>query len=56
MDGGPALLCDHQTCIDPSTKTLYVIGGRIVTPDTMTPPYSAFYAFDMDECHWRVLR
>ncbi|KAI8359968.1 Muskelin N-terminus-domain-containing protein [Blakeslea trispora] len=56
MDGGPALLCDHQTCIDPTTKTLYVIGGRVVTPDTMTPPYSAFYAFDMDECHWRVLK
>ncbi|KAI8326736.1 Muskelin N-terminus-domain-containing protein, partial [Choanephora cucurbitarum] len=56
MDGGPALLCDHQTCIDPTTKTLYVIGGHVVTPDTMTPPYSAFYAFDMDECHWRVLK
>ncbi|OBZ91936.1 Muskelin [Choanephora cucurbitarum] len=56
MDGGPALLCDHQTCIDPTTKTLYVIGGHVITPDTMTPPYSAFYAFDMDECHWRVLK
>ncbi|RCH82565.1 Muskelin 1, intracellular mediator containing kelch motif [Rhizopus stolonifer] len=56
LDGGPALLCDHQMCVDPVTKTLYVIGGRIVAPESIAHPYSGFYAYDMDECLWRVIR
>ncbi|KAF1802153.1 Muskelin N-terminus-domain-containing protein [Mucor lusitanicus] len=56
IDGGPALLCDHQMCIDPLGRKLYVFGGRIVTPDTSPNTYSGFYSYDVDEFSWRVLR
>lgn len=30
--GGPQLLFDHQMCIDVDKRTLYVFGGRILSP------------------------
>lgn len=30
--GGPQLLFDHQMCIDVEKRTLYVFGGRILSP------------------------
>lgn len=50
------MLCDHQMCIDPLGRKLYVFGGRIVTPDTSPNTYSGFYSYDVDEFSWRVLR
>ena len=29
--GGPALIFDHQMCLDPVSRTLYVFGGRELT-------------------------
>ena len=29
--GGPHLLYDHQMTFDPSTSTIYVFGGRVLT-------------------------
>lgn len=30
--GGPQLLFDHQMCMDVQKRTIYVFGGRILTP------------------------
>lgn len=30
--GGPRLIFDHQMCMDVSTRTLYVFGGRVLLP------------------------
>ncbi|KAI8641733.1 Muskelin N-terminus-domain-containing protein, partial [Parasitella parasitica] len=56
IDGGPSLLCDHQMCIDSVGRKLYVLGGRIVTPDTAPYTYSGFYSYDMDEFTWNIVR
>ncbi|GAN02525.1 muskelin [Mucor ambiguus] len=56
IDGGPALLCDHQMCIDVIGRKLYVFGGRIVTPDASPNTYSGFYSYDVDEFSWSALR
>jgi len=34
--GGPRLIFDHQMCLDPAKRTIYVFGGRILSP---TPGY-----------------
>ncbi|EPB83057.1 hypothetical protein HMPREF1544_10194 [Mucor circinelloides 1006PhL] len=54
IDGGPALLCDHQMCIDSVGRKLYVFGGRIVTPDASPNTYSGFYSYDVDEFSWNI--
>jgi hypothetical protein len=45
-------------CVDPVSRTLFVLGGRIVSNETANSPhtYSGFYAYNMDECSWRILR
>lgn len=35
--GGPKLIFDHQMCLDAEKRTIYVFGGRILSP---TPGYS----------------
>ena len=30
--GGPRLIFDHQMCLDPEKRTIYVFGGRILSP------------------------
>lgn len=30
--GGPKLIFDHQMCLDPEKRTIYVFGGRILSP------------------------
>ncbi|XP_065207340.1 muskelin-like [Planococcus citri] len=32
--GGPSLIFDHQMCMDVAKSTIYVFGGRILTPTT----------------------
>ncbi|KAK7582298.1 hypothetical protein V9T40_013743 [Parthenolecanium corni] len=32
--GGPSLIFDHQMCMDVAKSTIYVFGGRILTPAT----------------------
>jgi hypothetical protein len=45
-------------CVDPVSRTLFVLGGRVVTNETASSShtYSGFYAYNMDECTWRILR
>ncbi|KAI9475469.1 MAG: Muskelin N-terminus-domain-containing protein [Benjaminiella poitrasii] len=56
LDGGPSLLCDHQMCVDPIGRKLYVFGGRVIAADTPPYTYSGFYAYDLDECVWQTIR
>lgn len=30
--GGPQLIFDHQMCMDVAMRTIYVFGGRVLTP------------------------
>lgn len=30
--GGPQLVYDHQMCLDSEKSTIYVFGGRVLTP------------------------
>ncbi|KAI7898194.1 Muskelin N-terminus-domain-containing protein [Cokeromyces recurvatus] len=55
LDGGPSLLCDHQMCVDPISRKLYVFGGRVISSDTPPYTYSGFYVYDIDECTWHVI-
>lgn len=45
-------------CVDPVSRTLFVLGGRVITNETANSPhtYSGFYAYNMDECVWHILR
>ncbi|KAI8967128.1 Muskelin N-terminus-domain-containing protein [Mycotypha africana] len=55
LEGGPPLLCDHQMCVDPVGRTLYVFGGRVISQDTLCS-YGGLYAYDLDTSEWRILR
>ncbi len=35
--GGPRLIFDHQMCLDPQKRTIYVFGGRILSPASAFP-------------------
>lgn len=55
--GGPNLIFDHQMCIDVSKRTIYVFGGRILTPrnvDELTsePAYSGLFSFHIGTNTW----
>jgi N-acetylneuraminic acid mutarotase len=50
------LLCEHQMCVDPVGRKLYVFGGRILTADSTPTSYSGLYTYDMDTNVWDVLR
>lgn len=54
---GPSLVFDHQMCIDVAKRTIYVFGGRILTPrnvdDLNEPPmYSGLYSFHIGTNTW----
>ena len=55
--GGPPLLFDHQMCIDTAKHTIYVFGGRVVTPrniDELTNDvqYSGLYSYHIGNNTW----
>ncbi len=56
MDGGPPLTYHHEMCVDPVGRKLYVLGGRILTPEPSVTAFSGFYSYDMDKSQWQMLR
>lgn len=55
--GGPNALFDHQMCIDVAEKTIYVFGGRILTPRNIDdlsndPQYSGLYSYHIGINMW----
>ncbi|XP_043224158.1 muskelin-like [Amphibalanus amphitrite] len=67
--GGPALIFDHQMCLDPVSRTLYVFGGRELTctaPSSLDdrtgtlssvdPVFSGLYAYHVATSTWTRLR
>ncbi|XP_037295113.1 muskelin isoform X2 [Manduca sexta] len=56
--GGPRLVFDHQMCIDPDTRTLYVFGGRVMpanSDEVATVQYSGLYAYYIATHTWQQL-
>lgn len=58
--GGPSALLDHQMCIDVAEKTIYVFGGRIVTPRNITDmsndsQYSGLYSYHISTNMWKQI-
>uniref|UniRef100_A0A1B0CC51 Muskelin N-terminal domain-containing protein n=2 Tax=Lutzomyia longipalpis TaxID=7200 RepID=A0A1B0CC51_LUTLO len=57
---GPQLIFDHQMCIDVDKQTIYVFGGRILTPrniDDMSndPQYSGLFSYHIGTNTWTQL-
>ncbi|XP_046661321.1 muskelin isoform X2 [Homalodisca vitripennis] len=69
--GGPRLIFDHQMCMDVAARTIYVFGGRVLTPNsgvseerpgclgglvgTAEPIFSGLYSYQVSTNTWRVL-
>ncbi|XP_053966512.1 muskelin isoform X1 [Anastrepha ludens] len=56
--GGPHLLYDHQMCIDSDKRTIYVFGGKILTPrsvsnsTTTEAEYSGLFSYHIATNTW----
>lgn len=54
--GGPQLVYDHQICIDADKRTIYVFGGKILTPRSATssiePEYSGLFSYHIATNTW----
>lgn len=54
--GGPQLVYDHQMCIDADKRTIYVFGGKILTPrsatSTVEPEYSGLFSYHIATNTW----
>ncbi|KAJ3265912.1 Muskelin 1, intracellular mediator containing kelch motif [Chytriomyces hyalinus] len=55
-EGGPELIYDHQMVVDPESETLFVFGGRTISPDANQTLYSGLYAYSQKNNTWRLLR
>lgn len=58
--GGPKLLFDHQMCLDEDKQTIYVFGGRIVSPRNTeelsnNPQYSGLFSYHIATNTWQQL-
>jgi len=42
--------------LDPSTSTIYVFGGRAITPDPHTTIYSGLYTYHIPSNRWQLIR
>ncbi|XP_055379380.1 muskelin isoform X2 [Condylostylus longicornis] len=54
--GGPQLIYDHQMCIDIEKRTIYVFGGKILTPNvnqaSSEPEYSGLFSYHIATNTW----
>ncbi|XP_001361411.1 muskelin isoform X1 [Drosophila pseudoobscura] len=56
--GGPQLVYDHQMCIDADKRTIYVFGGKILTPRSVNatgaiePEYSGLFSYHIATNTW----
>lgn len=58
--GGPKLLFDHQMCLDEDQQTIYVFGGRIVSPRnneelSNNPQYSGLFSYHIATNTWQQI-
>ncbi|KAF9187936.1 Muskelin 1, intracellular mediator containing kelch motif [Haplosporangium sp. Z 767] len=53
---GPELIYDHQMCLDPTSQTLYVFGGKVVHLDKNVQHYSGLYSYNIPSGVWKLLR
>ncbi|CAG2121490.1 unnamed protein product, partial [Medioppia subpectinata] len=63
--GGPALVFDHQMCMDLEKNSIYVFGGRVLSCSSdermaancpEQPLFSGLYQYDANTGQWRKLR
>ncbi|CAG2105822.1 unnamed protein product [Medioppia subpectinata] len=62
--GGPALVFDHQMCMDLEKNSIYVFGGRVLSSSDERmaancpeqPLFSGLYQYDANTGQWRKLR
>lgn len=59
-EGGPALIFDHQMCIDVEKSTIYVFGGRILTSTGsdergQEPSFSGLFSYHCPTNTWTKL-
>jgi len=56
--GGPQLVYDHQMCMDADKRTIYVFGGKILTPRSVNatgaiePEYSGLFSYHIATNTW----
>lgn len=56
--GGPHLVYDHQMCIDSDKRNIYVFGGKILTPRSVSnttsnePEYSGLFSYHIATNTW----
>ncbi|KAI3652008.1 hypothetical protein MP228_003311 [Amoeboaphelidium protococcarum] len=56
LKGGPDLIYDHQMCIDPVKKMMYIFGGKSLNASTATEgKYSGLYQYDIKHDRWKLL-
>ncbi|XP_037825080.1 muskelin isoform X1 [Lucilia sericata] len=59
--GGPQLMYDHQMCIDVDKRTIYVFGGKILTPRSVSastssePEYSGLFSYHIATNTWNQI-
>ncbi|KAK3912329.1 Muskelin [Frankliniella fusca] len=67
--GGPQLIYDHQMCMDSERRTIYVFGGRVLTPSvgapedrnpgnvasSQDPVFSGLYCYHVPTNTWKLL-
>lgn len=58
--GGPKLLFDHQMCLDEDQQTIYIFGGRIVSPRNLEElsnksQYSGLFSYHIATNTWQEL-
>ncbi|KAH8270798.1 hypothetical protein KR018_005078 [Drosophila ironensis] len=56
--GGPQLVYDHQMCMDADKRTIYIFGGKILTPRSVNatasiePEYSGLFSYHIATNTW----
>ncbi|KAI9007518.1 Muskelin N-terminus-domain-containing protein [Phycomyces nitens] len=55
-EGGPQLILDHEMCIDSSSNSIYVFGGRVASGGPTIHSYSGLFVYSIDNNVWKLLR
>ncbi|KAJ2999772.1 Muskelin 1, intracellular mediator containing kelch motif [Globomyces sp. JEL0801] len=56
QEGGPDLIYDHQMVVDSDRGTLYVFGGRTISPDPAHISYSGLFSWNIATNTWRCIK
>ncbi|XP_070491388.1 muskelin isoform X2 [Chironomus tepperi] len=54
---GPSLIQNHQICLNPRERTIYVFGGKLVnkSDEGANDSYSGFYSYHINTNTWNLL-